>query len=86
MSPYANVTVIFDDYVYGSKRFVNVCKRGSNTPMAVAWRDEYAKKIEISTKNAFKRDTWYTVKITTGVNDGAINLQAPYSWSFKTRG
>jgi hypothetical protein len=86
VSRYANVTVTFDDDVYGSKKFVNVYKKGSNTPMAISWREEYGKKIEISTKKAFKSDTWYTVKVTTGVNDGANNLEAPYSWNFKTRG
>ena len=34
---------------------------------------------------ALARGTWYTVKVTTGVNDGANNLEAPKTWSFKTR-
>jgi Big-like domain-containing protein len=36
-------------------------------------------------KNNLKGDTRYRVKVTTEVNDGANNLEAPYSWSFKTR-
>jgi hypothetical protein len=31
------------------------------------------------------RDTRYTVKVSTGVSDGANNLEAPHSWSFKTK-
>lgn len=85
VSRYADVTVIFDDNIYGSRKFVNVYKKGSKTPMAISWREEYGKKIEISTKSAFKRGTSYTVKVTTGVNDGANNLEGPYSWSFKTK-
>ncbi|MDP8901130.1 MAG: Ig-like domain-containing protein [Actinomycetota bacterium] len=85
VSRYADVTVIFDDNIYGSKKFVNVYKRGSNTPLPVSYRDEYGKKIVISMKAAFRRDTWYTVKVGTGVNDGANNLEAPKTWSFKTR-
>ncbi len=36
-------------------------------------------------KNNLKGDTRYRVKVTTEVNDGANNLQAAYSWSFKTK-
>jgi hypothetical protein len=36
-------------------------------------------------KNSLKRDTRYTVKVGAGVNDGANNLEAPHSWSFKTK-
>jgi len=37
-------------------------------------------------KNNLKGDARYRVKkVTTEVNDGANNLEAPYSWSFKTR-
>ena len=85
VSRYANVMVTFDDNTYGSKKFVNVYKRGSNTPLPVSYRDEYSKKIVISTKSAFRSDTWYTVKVTTGVNDGANNLEAPKTWNFKTK-
>jgi hypothetical protein len=43
------------------------------------------KEIELDPKRSLKRGTRYTVKVTTGVNDGANNLEAPYSWSFKIR-
>jgi hypothetical protein len=81
---WANVLVTFDDYVYDSKQFVNIYKGISNTPLAVyryAYGDE---EIEISPQAISQAR--YTVKVTTGVNDGANNLEAPYSWSFKTRG
>ncbi len=41
--------------------------------------------IELSPKSYLKRDTRYTVKVTTGVNDGVNNLETPYTWSFKTK-
>jgi hypothetical protein len=87
VSRYANVVVAFDDKVYGSKQFVNVYRRGSNTPLA-AYRYAHSygdKEIEIDPKNALKSDTRYTVKVTTGVNDGANNLEAPKTWNFKTK-
>jgi hypothetical protein len=86
VSPRAWVEVTFDDDVYDSARFVNIYKRGSNTPLAVhryAYGDE---EIEISPKNNLKRGTWYTVKVITEVNDGANNLEEPKTWSFKTKG
>ena len=42
-------------------------------------------EVEIDPKNSLGRDARYTVKVTTGVNDGANNLEAPHSRSFKTR-
>jgi hypothetical protein len=86
VSPYTRATVTFNDDVFRSGGFVNIYKRGTNTPLAVyryAYEDE---EIEISPKNSLKRGTWYTVKVTTGVNDGANNLAAPKTWSFKTKG
>ena len=41
-------------------------------------------KTEIDVNNWLRRDTWYTVKVTTGVNDGVNNLEARETWSFKT--
>jgi hypothetical protein len=87
VSRYTSVKVTFDDYLYNSGQFVNIYKRGSNKPLDVyryfsRWGD---RAIEIDTKNSLRRDTWYTVKVTTGVNDGANNLEAPKTWSFKTR-
>jgi hypothetical protein len=82
-----DVTVKFDDYIYGSINSVNIYKRGSSTPLALR-RELYedSKRVLIDPKKVLKHDTWYTVKVTTGVNDGANNLEAPKSWSFKTRG
>jgi hypothetical protein len=86
VSQYADVKVRFDEGVLeSSKRFVNIYKRGSSTPLAVyryAYGDE---EIEIAIKGILKRDTRYTVKVSTEVTDGANNLEAPYSWNFKTR-
>ena len=84
--PSADVVVTFDDEIYRSGKFVNIYKRGSTTPLAV-YRYAYNgdNEIEISPKNYLRRDTRYTVKVTTGVNDGANNLEAPKTWSFKTR-
>ncbi len=88
VSRYADVKVTFDDNVYGSARFVKIYKRGSTTPLAVyreyRWEDG-EKYIDLSTKNSFRSDTWYTVKVGTGVTDGANNLEASKSWSFKTK-
>ncbi len=55
--------------------------------MAFVYRSAYNgdKEIESSPKNYLKRDTWYTVKVTSGVNDGANNLAAPKTWNFKTK-
>ncbi len=85
VSPYASVVVNFDDNVHNSKQFVNIYKGSSNTPLAV-YRYAYGgKKIEIYPKNSLRRDTRYTVKVTTGVNDGANNLATAKTWSFKTK-
>ena len=35
VGPYANVVVNFDDYVYRSKQFVNIHRKGTTTPLAV---------------------------------------------------
>lgn len=85
VSPNADVAVTFDDDVYASAKFVNSYKRGSNTPLAVFRENYTSKQIRISPKSSLKRDTWYTAKVTTGVNDGANDLEAPKIWSFKTR-
>jgi hypothetical protein len=62
--------------------FRNIYRKGStNTPLGV-YRYAYEKKIYLSTNNSLKLDTWYTVKVTTGMTDGANNLAAPYKWSF----
>ena len=83
---YAEVVVNFDDNVYKSKQFVDIYRKGTTTPLAVyRYAYEGDKKIEIDPKNALRGDTWYTVKVTTGVNDGANNLEAPKTWSFKTK-
>jgi hypothetical protein len=86
VKPSADVLVTFDDEIYRSGKFVNIYRRGSTTPLAV-YRYAYNgdKEIEISPKSYLKRDTWYTVKVTTGVNDGANNLEVPKTWNFKTR-
>jgi hypothetical protein len=39
----------------------------------------------LNSKNNLRADTRYKVKVTTGVNEGANDLEAPYSWTFKTR-
>jgi hypothetical protein len=81
------VKIHFDDYVRNSKQLANIYERGSSTPLAVYRYDgDGQEMIELDPKRNLKRDTRYTVKVTTGVNDGANNLEAPYSWSFKTRG
>lgn len=86
VSPGASVVVTFDDHVYDSKQFVNIYKGASSTPLAVyRYYGDGEKKVEIDPKNSLRRDTRYTVKVGTGVNDGANNLEAPYSWTFKTR-
>ena len=83
---YANVVVTLDDYVYNSAKFVNIYKKGSSTPLAISDRYTSGKRIELYLKNALKRGTWYTVKVTTGVNDGANKLAKPKTWHFKTKG
>jgi hypothetical protein len=85
MSPYADVVVTFDDDVYASAKFVNIYKRGLSTPLRV-YRKAYDNRIELWLNNNLKRGTWYTVKVTTEVTDGANNLEAPITWSFKTKG
>jgi hypothetical protein len=85
VSPYADVIVTFDDNVYASAKFVNIYKKGSSTPLAAYRYGDGTKKITISPKNSLRHATVYTVKITTGVNDGANNLEAPKTWSFKTK-
>jgi len=83
---YADVRVNFNDNIYKSGTFVNIYQRGSTTPLAV-YRYAYNgyKYIELDPKNALKRGTWYTVRVTTGVNDGVNKLAAPKTWSFKTK-
>jgi len=41
--------------------------------------------IELDPKKSLRSGTRYTAKVTTGVNDGANNLEAPKTWSFKTK-
>jgi Big-like domain-containing protein len=79
----ANEVVTFDE-VFDSAKFVNIYKWGSSTPLAVS-RQTTDGQIVLDPKNNLKGDTRYTVKVTTGVNDGANNLESPYRWSFKTR-
>jgi len=79
-----DVTVTFDD-VHNSQQFVNTYKKGSSTPLAVRRYSYGDEEIDLSSKNSLRRDTWYTVKVTTGVTDGANSLEAPYSWNFKTK-
>ena len=87
VSPYADVKVTFDDEVYGSAKYVNINPKGSTKPLAVyRYYGDGDKDIEIDPKNALKRGTSYTVKVTTDVNDGANNLETAKSWSFKTKG
>lgn len=81
----ADVVVTFDDQVHGSKQFVNIYKGNSSTPLAVNRYGDGGKSIEIDPKKSLRSGTRYTVKVTTGVNDGANNLEAPYSWNFKTK-
>jgi subtilisin-like proprotein convertase family protein len=87
----ADVKVIFDDNIYDSKQFVNIYRKGSNTPLAVYRYYEYDPNtyedvgVEIDPKKSLRAGTTYTVKVTTGVNDGANNLEAAKTWSFKTR-
>lgn len=86
VSRYADVVVRFDEGVLaGSERFVNIYRRGSSTPLAVYRYGYGSARVEIAPKNALRRDTRYTVKVGTGVTDGANNLEAPYSWNFRTR-
>jgi len=40
-------------------------------------RQNLGTRVELDPKNNLKGDTRYTVKVTTGVNDGANNLEAP---------
>ena len=63
---------------------MNIYRWGSSTPLAVS-RQTTDGQIVLNSKNNLKADTRYKVKVTTGVNDGANNLEAPYSWTFKTR-
>ena len=51
-------------------------------PLRAEGRDHL---IVLDLKNNLKGDTRYRVKVTTEVTDGANNLEAPYSWSFKTK-
>ena len=87
VSPYEDPIVKFEDDTYNSAKFVNIYQRGSSTPLAVyryAYSGDY--DIELLPKNSLKRGTWYKVEVTTGVNDGANNLEKTKTWSFKTRG
>jgi hypothetical protein len=90
VSRYADVVVKFDDAIYShhSAKFVNIYQKGSTTPLAVYryfYNGDYH-TIEIDPKNRLQRDTRYTVKVTTGVNDGANKLTTGKAWAFKTRG
>jgi hypothetical protein len=86
VGPYANVVVNFDDYVYRSKQFVNIYGKGTTTPLAVyRYYGNGSRKVELDPKYALKRDTWYTVAVTTEVTDGANNLAAAKTWAFKTK-
>lgn len=81
----ACVVASFDDvWGTGSAKFVNIYEKGSSKRLAVN-RSTRGNKIELSPKDYLERNTWYTVKITTKVNDGANTLEKPHSWSFKTK-
>jgi hypothetical protein len=88
----ADVKVMFDDTIYDSKQFVNIHRKGANTPLAVYRSYEYDPNtyedvgVELDPKKSLRAGTTYTVKVATRVNDGANNLEAPHSWSFKTKG
>ena len=83
----AKVLVTSNGSVYESSGFENVYERGSSTPLAVNrnHNDTMDASIEIVPKRYLKRDTWYTVKVTTRVNDGVNNLEVPKTWSLKTK-
>jgi hypothetical protein len=81
----ADVVVTFDDQVHSSKQFVNIYKGSSSTPLAVSRYGDGSKKIGIDPKKSLRSGTQYTVKVTTGANDGANNLETPKTWSFKTK-
>jgi hypothetical protein len=80
----ANVVATFDEDVYSSAKYVNIYRKGSATPLGVS-RSTYGKQIKLDPNNSLRSDTWYTVEVTTGVNDGANNLQTPTTWTFKTK-
>ena len=84
VAPGADVVATFDDAVYDSDNFVNIYRQGSSTPLAVS-RQTTDNRIVLDPKNNLKADTRYAVKVTTGVSDGANNLEAPKTWSFKTK-
>jgi hypothetical protein len=58
-----------------SARCMNVYRKGRNTPLDVD-RYAYGTKITLYVNRWVRRDTWYTVKVTTGVNVGTNNLEA----------
>jgi hypothetical protein len=80
----ANVVATFDEDVYRSAKYVNIYREGSTSPLGVS-RSTYGKRIKLDPHNSLRSDTWYTVEVTTGVNDGANNLQTPTTWTFKTK-
>lgn len=87
----SRVVVKLDDSLYESNGFVNIYEKGSNKPLAV-YRDNHYDPdtydpvaVELSPKRSLKRDTRYTVKVGTGVNDGANNLAVAKTWAFKTK-
>jgi subtilisin-like proprotein convertase family protein len=85
-APYVGeIAVTFDDTVYAPTKSVNLYRKGSNKPIAADTYGDGSKRIRLSTDRVLRRDTWYTVKITTGVTDGANNLEAPKTWNFKTK-
>ncbi len=86
VGPYSSVVVNFDDLVYKSAPFVNIYKKGTTTPLAVyRYGGNDSKQVEIAPKASLARGTWYTVKVTTGANDGANKLAAAKTWNFKTK-
>jgi len=88
VSRFADVVGTFDDEVYDSKQFVNIYKKGSSTPLAVyRYAHSYGgKEIELDPKRALKLGTHYTVKVTTGVNDGANDLETPLQLVLQNEG
>ena len=86
VSPRAHILVMFNDFIgWDSMQFVNLYRRGSSKPLPVYRNDYDYSGVKMSPQKSLKRDTWYTVRVTTGVNDGANNLAKPRSWSFRTR-
>ncbi len=67
---------------------MDIHERDSSITLAVHrdYNEYMDADIEIVSKLLLKRDTWYTVKVTTTrANDGVNNLELPKTRSFKTK-